>query len=228
MIEDSILIDELSTYSSEAMEAEPTTATETVATDETTSIQSATAESTEGSAGTQQQRTTVMVNGHPVDITGTDIDPAFLEALPDELRQEVLSQHLPRVRARPATTESNQAIDQQFLQALPDDVREEVLREQEDLERERRERETSSGTGGTAADMDPATFLATLDPTLRQTVLMEQDDMVLASLPPAIIAEANALRATRRYNNVSVREQPYQALIPSQVRVEGLLYIATP
>ncbi|CAG8500448.1 3553_t:CDS:10 [Paraglomus brasilianum] len=200
MIED-LLAREFSVDTTEAMEAELTTATETVATDESVSAQSATADSGEPSAELQQQRTTVMVNGHPVDITDTDIDPAFLEALPDELRQEVLSQHLPRVHARPTATEGSQAIDPQFLQALPDDVREDVLREQEEAERERRERERPSG-GATAADMDPATFLATLEPTLRQTVLMEQDDMVLASLPPAIIAEANALRANRRYNNV--------------------------
>ena len=35
-----------------------------------------------------------MINGAEVDIIDTGIDPTFLEALPDDMREEVLNQHL--------------------------------------------------------------------------------------------------------------------------------------
>jgi len=40
------------------------------------------------------ERVTVMIHGSPVDITDTGIDPTFLEALPDEMREEVVNQHV--------------------------------------------------------------------------------------------------------------------------------------
>ncbi|CAG8441327.1 3125_t:CDS:10 [Ambispora gerdemannii] len=150
-----------------------------------------------------QERTTVMVNGEPVDITDTGIDPTFLEALPEDLRQEVLNEHLPRHRARPAAPASQ--ISPEFLSALPEELRDEVLQQQQDLERERQQREQP--TAGIPAEMDNATFFATLDPILRQQVLMEQDEMILQSLPPAMVAEAHSLRerTNRRYTSVRSR-----------------------
>ncbi|KAG9291851.1 hypothetical protein G9A89_012136 [Geosiphon pyriformis] len=161
-----------------------------------------------------EERTTVMVNGVPVDITNTGIDPTFLEALPDDLRQEVLNEHLPRNRPRPAAPGSAQ-ISPEFLQALPDELRDEVLQQQQDLQRERQERDRP--TGAAPAEMDNATFFATLDPQLRQTVLMEQDDLILQSLPPAIVAEAQALRrANRRYTS-AVRSRTLANAVPTHI-----------
>ena len=40
------------------------------------------------------ERVTVMIHGSAVDITDTGIDPTFLEALPDDMREEVLNQHV--------------------------------------------------------------------------------------------------------------------------------------
>jgi E3 ubiquitin-protein ligase HUWE1 len=45
------------------------------------------------------ERVTVMIHGSPVDITETGIDPTFLEALPDDMREEVLNQHVRDQRA---------------------------------------------------------------------------------------------------------------------------------
>lgn len=45
--------------------------------------------------------------------------------------------------------------------------------------------------------MDPAAFIANLPPGLRQTVLADMDDSVLAVLPADIAAEAQALRLDR-------------------------------
>ncbi|CAG8525542.1 7740_t:CDS:2, partial [Scutellospora calospora] len=175
-----------------------------------------TAEDTvEGSSESQLTRTTVIVNGRPVDITDTGIDPTFLEALPDELREEVLNQHLPPERRSrpPVTSGPGDAISSEFLAALPDDLREEIIQQEEALEQERMIRQRTSEP--VAAEMDTASFFASLDPQLRQTVLLEQDEMVLASLPPSIVAEANALRerASRRYTN-AVRSRTLGSTAP--------------
>ncbi|RIA89170.1 hypothetical protein C1645_825193 [Glomus cerebriforme] len=214
---------------SPAQEVEPTTSEDNVAMEEepittegatTSQTSQVVAESTvegtaEGTSETQSARTTVMVNGQPIDITDTGIDPTFLEALPDELREEVLNQHLPPERRnRPPVSGAGDAISTEFLEALPDDLREEILQQEAALEQERRDRQRT--TEPVAAEMDTASFFASLDPQLRQTVLLEQDEMVLASLPPAIVAEANALRerASRRYTN-AVRSRTIASTNPA-------------
>lgn len=72
---------------------------------------------------------------------------------------------------------------------------------QEALEQARRLRQQQSAaapaTGGgaatdaagAAAEIDPATFLASLDPHLRRAVLLEQDEEMLNSLPADLQAE---------------------------------------
>lgn len=161
----------------------------------------------EGEAGPSNPpapRATVMIRGREMDITGMDIDPGFLEALPEELREEVLTQHIRERRAAAATSDQPSEISREFLEALPDEIRDELL-QQELADRRRREREQArasrpGGTSGGPVDLDLASFLATLEPGLRQTVLLEQDDESLAQLPQAIAAEANALRGDRRFN----------------------------
>lgn len=163
-------------------------------------------------------RATVMIRGREMDITGMDIDPGFLEALPEELREEVLTQHIRERRAAAATSDQPSEISREFLEALPDEIREELL-QQELTDRRRREREQvrasrpggaagGVGSGGGPVDLDLASFLATLEPGLRQTVLLEQDDESLAQLPQAIAAEANALRGDRRFNQFVEMPRP--------------------
>ncbi|KAI9875937.1 MAG: hypothetical protein M1830_007716 [Pleopsidium flavum] len=167
----------------------------------TTEIGVAEAESSEPAT---RVRTTI--RGRELDITGMDIDPEYLEALPEELREEVLMHQLAEQRSQAAAAgEEPTDISREFLEALPPDIREELL-QQEAQDRRRREREEhrrrAAANGGTPAargeEMDPASFLASLDPTLRQAVLMEQDEDVLAQLPQAIAAEARALGGDRR------------------------------
>ena len=62
-------------------------------------------------------RATVMIRGREMDITGMDIDPGFLEALPEELREEVLTQHIRERRAAAATNDQPSEISRQFLEA---------------------------------------------------------------------------------------------------------------
>jgi E3 ubiquitin-protein ligase HUWE1 len=149
------------------------------------------------------QRVTIMIRGREMDITGMGIDPDFLEAIPEDMREEALAAHVRERRAAAAVTnEAPSEISAEFLDALPDDIREELLA-QEAADRRRREQQSTArnAPGGGPADIDLATFLATLEPGLRQTVLMEQDDEHLAHLPPGLVEEANALRVDRGFNN---------------------------
>ncbi|KAJ1304813.1 hypothetical protein OPQ81_005948 [Rhizoctonia solani] len=154
----------------------------------------------------EPQRVIVHIHGNEVDITDTGIDPTFLEALPDDMREEVLNQHVREQRATAAIQprlEQTQ-ISSEFLDALPPDIRAEILM-QESAEQARMERaraRAAEQTTGGPSDIDPASFLASLDPQLRQAVLMEQEDGFLQTLPSAMIAEATATRETffgRRY-----------------------------
>ena len=142
----------------------------------------------------------------------TGIDPAFLAALPEEMRTEILTQYYERIctnneaQAGQATEQNTTAVNQDFLMALPPELRAEVL--QLDAEFQSRQ-EAANGTGsrneGTgnnennngamaAADMDNATFLATLAPELREEILLESGEAFLRSLPPNMAAEARILR----------------------------------
>ncbi|GAA5804113.1 hypothetical protein HPULCUR_009599 [Helicostylum pulchrum] len=85
----------------------------------------------------QQERVVVTINGEEVDITGTGIDAEFLEALPDDLRAEVLSQQMAERRSSIQSMEDD-TISPEFLDALPPEIREEVIR-QESMERNRRQ-----------------------------------------------------------------------------------------
>ncbi|KAH8549675.1 hypothetical protein BGW37DRAFT_459292 [Umbelopsis sp. PMI_123] len=96
-----------------------------------------------------QSATTIMINGEEVDISGTGIDIEFLEALPDDLRHEVVNQHI-QERQPPAPSTETESISPEFLNALPPEIREEVL-QQEAIERERRERQRQQGITSTQA-----------------------------------------------------------------------------
>ncbi|KAI9777319.1 MAG: hypothetical protein M1839_008927 [Geoglossum umbratile] len=183
---------------------------------ETPAILNPTAEA--GPSEAPAPRAVTMVRGRELDITGMDIDPGFLEALPEDLREEVLMQQIQERRQQAASSgEQPSDISQEFLEALPDDIREEIL-QQEAQDRRRREREEArrraqaNGEPAQPADIDVPTFLASLDPGLRQAVLLEQDEEVLAQLPQAIAAEANALRGDTRLSQ----------FIPRQGRTRGL------
>lgn len=155
--------------------AEPETAPEAQAMEGVeageSSTQPAAAESTPAEpAGPPPQRITTMIRGHEYDITDLGIDTEYLDALPEDLREEVLMQQVAERRAeqRAAARRQEQAqqqsqapaqaqapaapeeagaagevptdINEDFLAALPADIRAELLA-QEAQERRRRERE---------------------------------------------------------------------------------------
>ncbi|KAL8872238.1 MAG: hypothetical protein Q9174_002099 [Haloplaca sp. 1 TL-2023] len=151
-----------------------------------------------------EQRVRTSIRGRELDITGMGVDLEYLEALPEDLREEVLMHQLAVHRSQAvAAGEAPSDISREFLEALPPNIRDELLqqeaqdRRRREREEERRRRATEGGPPARAEEMDTASFLASLDPGLRQTVLMDQDEEILAQLPQAIAAEARALGADR-------------------------------
>ncbi|KAL8707322.1 MAG: hypothetical protein Q9220_007634 [cf. Caloplaca sp. 1 TL-2023] len=163
-------------------------------------------EPAEASSSTPAERVRITIRGRDVDITGMGVDLEYLEALPEDLREEVLMHQLALQRSQAvAAGETPSDISREFLEALPPEIREELLqqeaqdRRRRERDEERRRRATEGGAPARAEEMDPASFLASLDPGLRQAVLMDQDEEVLAHLPQAIAAEARALGVDRGY-----------------------------
>ncbi|BCR83410.1 E3 ubiquitin-protein ligase TOM1 [Aspergillus chevalieri] len=157
------------------------------------------------------QRVTTTIRGRELDITGMEIDPEYLEALPEDLREEVIMQQVAEQRSQAAAAgEEPSEINPEFLEALPDDIREELL-QQEAADRRRRERDNArrqaaagagagAGAGGPSHTEEletPAGFLATLDPILRQSILADQPEEVLATLGPEYVSEARTLPGRR-------------------------------
>ncbi|OVA01819.1 Ubiquitin-associated domain/translation elongation factor EF-Ts [Macleaya cordata] len=118
------------------------------------------------------------------------IDPAFLDALPEELRAEVLSaQHGQVAQPSDAQPQSAGDIDPEFLAALPPDIRAEVLAQQE-AQRLHQSQELE----GQPVEMDTVSIIATFPSDLREEVLLTSSDAILANLTPALVAEATMLR----------------------------------
>ncbi|KAF8060412.1 hypothetical protein N665_1217s0015 [Sinapis alba] len=116
------------------------------------------------------------------------IDPTFLEALPEELRAEVLaSQQAQSVQPPTYEPPSVEDIDPEFLAALPPDIQTEVLAQQ-------RVQRMVQQSQGQPVDMDNASIIATLPADLREEVLLTSSEAVLAALPSPLLAEARMLR----------------------------------
>lgn len=130
------------------------------------------------------------------------IDPTFLEALPEDLRAEVLSSRQNQVTQASTDQPQNDGdIDPEFLAALPPDIREEVLAQQ----RAQRLQQTQE-LEGQPVEMDAVSIIATFPSEIREEVLLTSPDTLLATLTPALVAEANMLRErfAHRYHSGSL------------------------
>ncbi|GAA5975362.1 hypothetical protein JCM5350_006450 [Sporobolomyces pararoseus] len=96
------------------------------------------------------ERVTIMIHGEEVDITDTGVDREFLEALPDDMREEVLSQHFRETRSSGPPPAVPSHINAEFLDALPPDLRAEVLR-QEAAEQRRQDEAAARAARANAA-----------------------------------------------------------------------------
>ncbi|RYP40806.1 hypothetical protein DL767_001452 [Monosporascus sp. MG133] len=157
---------------------------------------------TESNTNATQPRAFTTIRGTQVDVTELGIDADYLEALPEEFREEVIAQTVStrRAQAREAPRSSGEQTEvfQEFLDALPDDLRLEII-QQERQEQRRREREearrqaAAPGQTAEAQDMDTASILMTFPPALREQVLMDQGADIMDSLPPDMAAQARRL-----------------------------------
>ncbi|XP_022867148.1 E3 ubiquitin-protein ligase UPL2-like isoform X1 [Olea europaea var. sylvestris] len=153
------------------------------------------------------------------DADSRSIDPAFLDALPVELRAEVLSAQQNQA-LQPQNTEPQNTgdIDPEFLAALPPDIREEVLTQQ------RAQRlHQSQELEGQPVEMDTVSIIATFPSDIREEVLLTSSDAILANLTPALVAEANMLRErfARRYNQTLFGMHPRNRRGESSRRGDG-------
>jgi E3 ubiquitin-protein ligase HUWE1 len=119
-----------------------------------------------------RQETLVARDAAQADQTGLDngapatnaIDPTFLEALPEDLRAEVLaSQQAQSVQPPTYAPPSVDDIDPEFLAALPPDIQAEVLAQQ-------RAQRIAQQAEGQPVDMDNASIIATFPADLREEV----------------------------------------------------------
>ncbi|KAK9005222.1 hypothetical protein V6N11_042666 [Hibiscus sabdariffa] len=116
------------------------------------------------------------------------IDPTFLEALPEDLRAEVLaSQQAQSVQPPTYVPPPADNIDPEFLAALPPDIQAEVLAQQ-------RAQRVAQQAEGQPVDMDNASIIATFPADLREEVLLTSSEAVLSALPSPLLAEAQMLR----------------------------------
>ncbi|XP_049513921.1 E3 ubiquitin-protein ligase HUWE1-like [Dermacentor silvarum] len=134
------------------------------------------------------------------------VDPSFLAALPENIRQEVIAEQLRLQRLRTHAQQQQQQqqqaaassadgtatfteVNPEFLAALPPSIQEEVLAQQR-AEQQR----LAAQNCNPDAPVDPASFIQTLPPGLRQQVLADMDDSLLALLPAELASEAHSLR----------------------------------
>ncbi|PXF44012.1 E3 ubiquitin-protein ligase UPL1 [Gracilariopsis chorda] len=150
----------------------------------------------------------------------TGIDPAFLAALPEDIRTEVLTQYYDSIRTN-TNAQSGQSstgatnINRDFLVALPPALRAEVLEMEADFQSRQEARNTTGNNNNDSGDrqnaqiapaeMDNATFLATLPNELREEVLLTSGEEFIQSLPPNVAAEARILREREMNNRMSWR-----------------------
>ena len=153
-----------------------------------------------------RERVTITMRGREIDITDLGIDRDYIEALPEDMREEVV---MSQVNERQAQARQNNdapsEISREFLDALPPDIQAEILaseardrRAREHAEARRQQRaQAGNAPAAQPQEMDQADFFATLDPVLRQQVLMEQDENVLELLPEEFQRQARQLIGDR-------------------------------
>mmetsp|Transcript_747 Transcript_747/g.1813 ORF Transcript_747/g.1813 Transcript_747/m.1813 type:complete len:4405 (+) Transcript_747:307-13521(+) len=146
------------------------------------------------------------------------IDPEVFNALPLEMQQEVISQE--RETSNLADQlDAGSSLDPEVLAALPEDMRREAIQQEQ---QERRLREQAPADPSNAAEMDNASFIASLAPELRNDILLTADESVIRSLPPNIVAEAQILRERRaRAEAQAQASRRIYAEQPAQVNQRG-------
>ncbi|EPY50204.1 HECT-type ubiquitin ligase E3 Ptr1 [Schizosaccharomyces cryophilus OY26] len=69
---------------------------------------------------------TINIRGRDVNVSSLGIDPTFLLALPEDMREEIVFQHI-QERHIESISDSSRRLDPSFLEVLPSDIRDELL-----------------------------------------------------------------------------------------------------
>ncbi|KAJ8970022.1 hypothetical protein NQ314_001451 [Rhamnusium bicolor] len=158
------------------------------------------------------------------------VDPSFLEALPPEMRREVLEQHrILCLQQRIAASAANASTEEQqeqattsnevspeFLAALPPALQEEVLTQQR-LEQQRQ----AAARANPNEPVDAGAFFETLQPSLRTMILSDMEDSQMSALPPDLAAEAQTLRRDWGWSQWSRDFMSNPVPTNSQMKIRG-------
>eukprot|EP00930_Biecheleria_cincta_P024231 TRINITY_DN17362_c0_g1_i1.p1 TRINITY_DN17362_c0_g1~~TRINITY_DN17362_c0_g1_i1.p1 ORF type:complete len:3719 (+),score=933.30 TRINITY_DN17362_c0_g1_i1:1202-11158(+) len=184
----------------------------------------------------------------PEDMRGAVVMATVSQVSLDHLRRPARSAPAaatPAAAATAAPTAGFDEIDASVLEALPPEIREEVMAE----EARRREQERAAAqraaaaaaapaaapeatAGGAAAgaapsgEMDNASFIASLDPMLREEVLMTAPEELLSTLPAELVAEAQMIRDRAFMRIASHREAAPAAQAAAQVASQAVRQVA--
>ena len=163
------------------------------------------------------------------------VDPSFLAALPEDMRQEVIDEQRRLVRARqqppaqpaaaagqPAaaagTSAAVQEVNPEFLAALPPNIQEEVLAQQR-MEQLRQRQAASDPTEAVNA----GEFFQTLPPSLRQSLLAEMEESQISALPADMAAEAQTLRQDREMRSRQLMHERFFHQVHSGPNLSSIL-----
>lgn len=156
------------------------------------------------------------------------VDPSFLDALPPDMRSEVLEQHrILRLQQRAtesvgesstsgaaAAASGSTEVSPEFLAALPPSLQEEVLTQQR-LEQQRQ----AAARANPNEPVDAGAFFETLQPSLRTMILSDMEDSQMSALPPDLAAEAQTLRRDwEARNRQMVQERFLQSNLTTIIR----------
>ena len=142
----------------------------------------------------RESRAAAAVASVPQDVS-TTISSEFLDALPPEMRAEVLAQEALERARRAQQQQQQQAAAAAAAQAAGNEGEAPAAGENQPVAPGISTAGAAAAAPGAAAgaggmmDLDPAAFLASLDPQLRETVLLEQGEEMLDILPPDLRAE---------------------------------------
>lgn len=168
-------------------------------------------------------RVLIMIDGEEVDITDTGIDLEFLQALPEDMRAEVVEQHL-REQSRmtrapvPNMPDAAASIEADFLNALPPEIRAEVIM-QETLEAARRNEQPSEPTQSTepratGSSQPPATWVD-LENEVRGLLRgADLRDMLARTvgIPPGMRVPPTPAKKAEVTGKASIEKRPLQLL----------------
>ncbi|CAH8850634.1 unnamed protein product [Trichobilharzia szidati] len=139
------------------------------------------------------------------------MDPSFLDALPEEMRQEVIADHryARQVQQQINSMSLPEHINSEWLTGLPPHIQEEVLaqfRQEQQQQRQSSAQPTTQSTNANPSEQptQPATsqsntdsntaFLASLPPSVLREVLADMEESQFETLPQHLVTEANRLR----------------------------------